>query len=71
MSDLIEEICIGDAVEIFHVDDNGDEHQVLPGILVAIFRSNWNGNLLCIVEHVGNEHVIKHAPRKNVRRLTP
>lgn len=71
MSDFIEEICIGDAVEIVHVDDIGVVHQVLPGILVAIFRSNWSGNLLCVVEHVGNEHVIKYAPRKNVRRLTP
>lgn len=64
----IEEINIGDRVEIFSVDENGDEHQILPGTLVAIFRSGWDGNLLCVVEHVGNDHIIKHTHRKNVRR---
>ena len=65
----IEEIHIGDSVEIFTIDGDGYEHQILPGVIVAVFRSGWDSNLRCVVEHVGNEHIIKTAHRKNVRRL--
>ena len=65
----IEEIHIGDIVEIFTIDGDGSEHQILPGVLVAVFRSGWDSNLRCVVEHVGNGHIIKTAHRKNVRRL--
>jgi hypothetical protein len=65
----IEEIHIGDSVEIFTIDGDGSEHQILPGVLVAVFRSGWDSNLRCVVEHVGNEHIIKTSHRKNVRRL--
>lgn len=66
MVNRAEELNIGDKVEIFSIEEDG-EHIELEGTLVAVFRSGWDGNLSCVVEHVGNHHIVRTVHRKRLR----